>query len=212
MQIPISYRSPGALSLILCHFGLNGFGSFILKSTESSEQNAFCPSTDFLFRYCQSIYGTEKNYTQINEDISHTLTTSKLDRSSTAIQIHVLIVFSSALKTDWLCRPVVYCLRNAKPHNKWIGLKPAGLLSHILFQIIEHTSGVTSKRFLKRLIFTLIVSEAFLPVYLLPSERNVFQEISLELTEIAKKSLVCRKESASSVSSQFLGGSIVLFV
>ena len=52
---PISYRKPGALNLWLYHFVLKGFGSFILKSTPSKEQNAVAPAAAPIFRFSQII-------------------------------------------------------------------------------------------------------------------------------------------------------------
>lgn len=107
--------------------------------------------------------------------ISSLFTTFNVDRRSTATHVHFLIVFSSAFKMDCLLRSLVYCFRNVKPHRRCLGWKSMGALSHICFQTMEHTCGVTPKQDLKRCILKGSFWRHNVLVILFPSFRNSFE-------------------------------------
>lgn len=96
------------------------------------------------------------------------------DKSFTKIQVHFLMVFSSASRIDFRICSIQYCLKKRRHHKKrCFGCESEGALSFTLSQISEKTYGVTPKNDLSRLSFVLWLREDFELVYRLPNLKNV---------------------------------------
>lgn len=105
-------------------------------------------------------------------------TTSMLDKSSTMIHDHFLIVFSSTSAKAFLVCSIEYCFKKFKPHKRCFGAESAGESFLIFFQMISQTIGVTPKNDLKRLRLVSLLWVAFVFVYRFPIFKNVAEDIS----------------------------------